>query len=257
MEWKQIEQNWVLTPTKPKAVIHFLGGAFFATAPQITYARFLEALAAQQFVIVATPYVNTFDHKQIAIEVHRSFRKVRSKLFLDYFPVFGLGHSMGCKIHLLINSFFRSDRAGNIFLAYNNYGAEQSIPFFKELASTIPEMQTMEFQPSPRATRQIVEQNYLTQHNLLVAFTNDSIDEIPQLAQQLRQKFPDHTIELTLPGTHLTSLGIDLKWQPGKAFTPVDAIAQWVQQGIHRNNDTLQIEISQWLNRRLRQMMKP
>ncbi|MFN7355618.1 MAG: DUF1350 family protein, partial [Pseudanabaena sp.] len=92
MQWKQVEENWVLTPAKPKGVIHFLGGAFFAAAPQVAYSRLLEQLAENHYAIVATPVLNsTFDHRQIARDVHTSFRKVRSKLFLDYFPVFGIG----------------------------------------------------------------------------------------------------------------------------------------------------------------------
>ncbi|MDX2254891.1 MAG: DUF1350 family protein [Pseudanabaenaceae cyanobacterium bins.39] len=249
MEWKQVEENWVLTPPKPKGVIHFLGGAFFAAAPQIAYSRVLEQLGQNNYAIVATPFLNsTFDHRQIARDVHSSFRKVRSKLFLDYFPVFGMGHSMGCKIHLLVNSLYKPQRAGNIFIAYNNYSADRSIPFFKELANKIPEMNTMDFTPSPKETDQLVIANYETQANLLIKFIDDDIDEISSLAQILQQKFPRSLTLKTLKGTHLTSMGIDLKWQTGKSFSPVDAIAQWIKQEVHRNNQTLEQVMLSWLD---------
>jgi hypothetical protein len=248
MEWKQVEQNWVLTPPQPKGVVHFLGGAFFAAAPQISYGRLLEKLASHSYVIVATPFINTFDHRQIAVDVHRSFQQARSKLFLDYFPIFGIGHSMGCKLHLLINSLFQSDRNGNIFIAYNNYSANQSIPFFKELASTIPEMSAMEFEPSPQATLEIVERDYDIPHNLLIRFFNDDIDEIPALSKLLTRKFPNSVKTQALPGTHLTSMGVDFNWQTGSSFTPIDAIAQWFKQGIHRDNHTLEQVLLRWLS---------
>nr|WP_231662373.1 DUF1350 family protein [Pseudanabaena sp. 'Roaring Creek'] len=248
MEWKQIEENWVLTPQKPKGVIHFLGGAFFAAAPHVAYSRVLEQLAQNNYAIVATPFLNnTFDHRQIAREVHNSFRKARSKLFLDYFPVFGMGHSMGCKIHLLINSLYKPTRAGNIYIAYNNYSADRSIPFFKNLANTIPEMSSMEFTPSPKETEQIVTANYPTTQNLLVKFVDDDIDEISALAQLLQQKFPKTVILQTLEGTHLTSMGIDVKWQAGSNFSAIDAIAQWVKQELHKNNQTLELVLLAWL----------
>ena len=248
MEWQQVENNFVLTPTQPKGVIHFLGGAFFAAAPHISYSRTLETLAQAGYVIVATPFVNsTFDHRQIAMDVHKSFKRTRSKLFLDYFPLFGMGHSMGCKIHLLINSLYPSERTGNIFIAYNNYGAKQSIPLFKEFAGTIPEMSIMEFTPSPLETMELINQSYEVENNLLVKFVDDDIDEIAVLATQLQRKFNSKVKVQTLPGTHLTSMGIDLKWQAGKSFTPVDAVFQWIRQGVHKDNSTLEQTVLSWL----------
>ncbi|AFY74947.1 Protein of unknown function (DUF1350) [Synechococcus sp. PCC 7502] len=252
MEWQQVENNFVLAPSQPKGVIHFLGGAFFAAAPHISYSRILETLARAGYVIVATPIINsTFDHRQIAIDAYKSFKRTRSKLFLDYFPLFGMGHSMGCKIHLLINSFYPSERAGNIFIAYNNYGAKQSIPLFKEFAGTIPEMENMEFTPSPLETMELINQSYTVENNLLIKFVDDDIDEIAVLASQLQRKFNNNlhqkvTVK-TLPGTHLTSMGMDLKWQAGQSFTPVDAVFQWIKQGMHKDNSTLEQTILSWL----------
>ncbi|MEE3715677.1 DUF1350 family protein [Tumidithrix elongata RA019] len=249
MEWRQIEQSWVIAPPAPKAVIHFLGGAFFAAAPHVSYGRVLEKLANTGYVIVATPFTNsTFDHRQIAMDAHRSFRKVKSKLFLDYFPVFGVGHSMGCKIHLLIDSLLNPERAGNIFISYNNYSANQSIPFFKQLTGTIPEISGMEFEPSPEATKQLVDRNYKTERNLLVRFFDDDIDEILSLAQQLEQKFPTTVKVQTLPGNHLTSMGVNVNWQTGSSFTPLDAIGQWLKQEVHKDNHTLEQVMIRWLS---------
>ncbi len=248
MEWQQVEENFVLTPPQPHGVVHFLGGAFLAAAPHISYGRVLETLAKDGYVIVATPFLNnTFDHRQIAADVSKSFNRVRSKLFLDYFPIFGMGHSMGCKIHLLVNSLYNPERAGNIFIAYNNYSVKQSIPLFKEFASTIPEMSIMEFEPSPAATLALVEQKYEVKNNLLIKFFDDDIDEIAALAVHLNRKFKDTITVHTLSGTHLTSMGIDFKWQSGSSFSPLDAIAQWVKQGINKDNSTLEKVLVRWL----------
>jgi hypothetical protein len=87
MQWLQVEQNWVLTPPKPKGVIHFLGGAFFAAAPQIAYRRLLEKLASHGYVIVATPFANnTFDHGQIAKQLISRFRKPGANCFSTISP---------------------------------------------------------------------------------------------------------------------------------------------------------------------------
>lgn len=252
MEWQQVENNFVLTPSQPKGVIHFLGGAFFAAAPHISYSRVLETLAQAGYVVVATPFTNsTFDHRQIAIDVYKSFKRTRSKLFLDYFPIFGMGHSMGCKIHLLINCLYPYEhlgkRSGNIFIAYNNYGTKQSIPLFKEFSGTIPEMAIMEFTPSPLETMELINQKYEVENNLLVKFIGDDIDEIAVLASQLKRKFNEKVSVQTLPGTHMTSMGKDLKWEAGQSFTPVDAVFQWIKQGMHKDNSTLEQTLLTWL----------
>jgi len=251
MEWQLVENNYVLAPTQPKGVIHFLGGAFFAAAPHVSYSRVLETLAQAGYVIVATPFTNsTFDHRQIATDVYKSFKRTRSKLFLDYFPLFGMGHSMGCKIHLLINCLYPADkpiRAGNIFIAYNNYGTKQSIPLFKEFSGTIPEMAAMEFTPSPLETMELINDKYEVENNLLIKFVDDNIDEIAVLASQLKRKFKEKVNVQTLSGTHMTSMGMDLKWQAGQSFTPVDAVFQWIKQGMHKDNSTLEQTLLTWL----------
>jgi hypothetical protein len=66
MDWQEIAGNWVLVPPKPVAIVHFLGGAFVATAPSLTYRWLLENLAEQGYLVVATPFVNTVDHGVIA-----------------------------------------------------------------------------------------------------------------------------------------------------------------------------------------------
>ncbi|MCZ8057546.1 MAG: DUF1350 family protein, partial [Microcystis sp. LE19-12.2C] len=42
MNWQEIAGNWVFLPRRPRGIIHFLGGAFVAAAPNITYRWLLE-----------------------------------------------------------------------------------------------------------------------------------------------------------------------------------------------------------------------
>ncbi|KAF7807522.1 DUF1350 domain-containing protein [Senna tora] len=46
-DWSEVEGAWVLKPksTKPKYVVHFVGGIFVGAAPQLTYRWFLERLS--------------------------------------------------------------------------------------------------------------------------------------------------------------------------------------------------------------------
>lgn len=271
MEWQEIYGNWVLIPSRPIAIIHFLGGAFVATAPQVTYRALLEALAAQGYAIVATPFVNTLDHTTIAQRVMRM-----SNLALDYLtrdvlrqyslPIYGVGHSMGCKLHLLIGSLFPQERAGNILISFNNYPARRSIPlveqftqlskFTSDLASQFnsplpPQFAAafdVEFTPSPEETNRLILENYQVPRNLLVKFTNDDIDQTRSLHKVLFDRFPELTSVEILKGNHLTPLGQDVNWQAGKEFTPFDAIGQFFKQEFYRDLNQLRQTMLRWLN---------
>lgn len=249
MEWKEIAGNWVLVPRHPVGIIHFLGGAFVATAPQLTYRWLLEQLG-QEYAVVATPFVNTLDHAAIAETVLNSFDNTiaelhdRALLRRRYLPTYGVGHSMGCKLHLLIGSLFDVERAGNILISFNNYAARDAIPLVQQFNPTF----AVEFTPSPLETINLVRDRYRVRRNLLIQFTNDTIDQSTALNQLLQQRFPDMVTIQTLPGSHTTPLGQDVKWQTGTSFTPFDAMGQWFKQEIYRDLNQLKRTIVLWLN---------
>ncbi|MFN3360114.1 MAG: DUF1350 family protein [Pseudanabaenaceae cyanobacterium] len=250
MNWSAIGNNWVLVPRRAKGVVHFLGGAFFAAAPQVSYNRLLEKVAEAGYLVVTTPFLNSsFDHYQIAREVYTEFATAQAELGWEGLPVFGMGHSMGCKIHLIINCQFQPQRAGNIFIAYNNYSAKRSIPFFRELGQSLPELAESEFSPSPDELNSLVADRYAVPHNLLIKFWDDDIDEIPVLANILRYKFADRVKVETLPGNHLTAMGVEFNWRVGRNFSPIDALAQWLKQETYRNNEILEKVLLSWLSR--------
>lgn len=257
MDWQEISGNWVLVPKRPTAIVHFLGGAFVATAPHITYRRLLERLALQGgCAIVATPFVNTFDHQAIAQTVLRNFNRALETLYDStlrkrYVPIYGIGHSMGCKLHLLIGSQFPVERAGNVLISFNNYAARDAVPLVEQFSSVLaqfaPDIST-EFTPSPQETTQIIAQSYQVRRNLLVKFTNDTLDQSAALTQVLQTRFPGMVIAQTLAGTHLTPLGPDVSWRSGAIFSPLDAIGQWVRQEVYRELHDLERILLRWLN---------
>ena len=123
MNWQEIRGNWVIIPRHPVGIIHFLGGAFVATLPHLTYRWLLEHLAAKGYVVIATPFVNTLDHIAIAKNVLINFERTLERLQESgeirkiYLPTYGIVHSMCCKLHLLIGSLFSVQRAGNILIS--------------------------------------------------------------------------------------------------------------------------------------------
>ncbi len=250
MDWKEIRGNWVLIPPKPIGIIHFLGGAFVATAPHLTYRWLLEQLANKGYVIIATPFVNTLDHIAIAKTVLLNFERTIERLQDSgalrqlYLPTYGLGHSMGCKLHLLIGSLLPVERAGNILISFNNYAAKEAIPLVEQLNSAF----LVEFTPSPLETNQLIQESYNIRRNLLIKFSNDTIDQSAPLTKILQARFSEMVTIQTLAGTHTTPLGQDIKWQPGASFTPLDALGQWFRQEVYRDLNQLKRAILLWIN---------
>ncbi|MEO1211380.1 MAG: DUF1350 family protein [Cyanobacteria bacterium J06638_20] len=280
--WQNIFDNWVLVPENPRGAIHFLGGAFVATVPQVSYRCLLEGLADEGYVVIATPFVNTLDHGAIAQEVLASFERaweyVRTRLLRStYLPLYGMGHSMGCKLHLLIGSQLEQVRDGNILMAYNNYPLRKAVPLgeevyqvtnqlsaqfatqitqlteqFAQLAPEVKPNLDVEFTPSPEETSHLVETQYQVKRNLLLKFTTDTIDQTRPLHDILRVRYPEMTSVQILKGNHLTPLSQDLKWQAGESFSPLDAIGQMVnqtmKQTVNRDFYQLQKAILRWLD---------
>ncbi|MDJ0730699.1 MAG: DUF1350 family protein [Crocosphaera sp.] len=252
MEWQEISGSSVLVPRYPIAIIHFLGGAFVGTAPNFTYRWLLEELAKEGYAIIATPFVNTFDHLAIARSVLNRFESIvdrlqtNSSLGQSYLPVYGIGHSMGCKLHLLIGSLFSVERAGNILISFNNYPVKKAIPFLEQI--DLENYLNLEFTPSPDETKLIIEKDYEIRRNLLIKFTQDNIDETMVLSPILDEKHPNLIALQTLSGNHLTPLSQEIKWEMGEVFTPLDAVGQWVKQTFSRDLYRLKDEILRWLN---------
>lgn len=251
MDWLEIDDNWVLVPPKPIAVVHFLGGAFMGAAPHVTYRWLLEAIADRGYIIVTTPFINTFDHYQIARSVLERFNHTLAELERlgelrrRYLPIYGLGHSMGCKLHLLIGSLPKINRAGNILIAYNNAPVNEAIPLGLNLSSLLE----LEFTPSPEETETLIQKDYQIRRNLLIRFQQDTIDQSGRLIAILQARFANMVTLQTLAGNHLTPLGQDINWQAGREFSPLDAMGQWVKQEfIYKDITRLKSEILRWLN---------
>ncbi|CAK9322472.1 unnamed protein product [Citrullus colocynthis] len=144
-DWTEVEGAWVLKPrnSTPKYVVHFVGGIFVGAAPQLAYRLFLERLSEKGIFIIATPYASGFDYFLIADEVQFKFDRCH-RAFLDSvrdLPIFGIGHSLGSVIHLLIGSRYAVERSGNVLMAFNNKEASSAVPLFSPVL--VPMAQSM------------------------------------------------------------------------------------------------------------------
>jgi len=268
--WERVQtatgDAWVLEPppgTPRRAVVHFVGGALVGASPQLAYRLVLERLARGGATVVATRYSLRFDHSSIADALLATFqatceilagREGRMSNGEDAgedatgtplgVPVVGVGHSLGCLMHLLAcvrkpQSPAVAARVGNVLMSFNAKPATDAIPAFSSviapgvqgigesevvrqalesplgeaamalqrdlrdvapplLAQALPLVDQLEgvyddiaqgvreFKPSSREVRAMVREGYATRCNLLIKFTDDSLDETDTLASWLQ-----------------------------------------------------------------------
>ena len=81
--------------------------------------------------IVAAPFATGFDHDRIADEVQFKLScATRAATGGASLPTFGVGHSMGSLLHILISCRYPVQRAGNVLMSFNNRDVLDAIPFF-------------------------------------------------------------------------------------------------------------------------------
>ena len=211
MSWRQRGNLWCLWPERPLGLVEFIGGSYLAATPQLSYRRLLEALAAQGLAVHAWSYVPGFDHQEQATRAWKEFRQERRRLPSPGLePALRLGHSLGCKLHLLAPDNGRSC-SGLAAVSFNNFSAERSVPLLAEVGQGLGFRS--EFCPSPQETLRLVAGTYLQPRNLLVRFHSDNLDQTPKLLEALRSRSGDRTELLELPGDHLTPASAGLRRQ--------------------------------------------
>jgi hypothetical protein len=206
--WRQLGELWLLEPSGTcKGTLQFIGGSYLAATPQLSYRRLLESLARRHWRILAWSYVPGFDHQAQANAAWRQFRLQRQS---TTGPLLRLGHSLGCKLHLLAPDGGRACD-GLVALSFNNFSAERSVPLLAELGQQF--QFRSEFSPSPEQTLELVGRSYGQPRNLLVRFNRDELDQSARLLGVLRQRPQDRSQLLELPGDHLTPASAGLRRQ--------------------------------------------
>ncbi len=225
--WRSIGKVWCSWPAQPKGLIELIGGSYLSATPHICYKRLLEGLIDNGFAIHAWRYIPGFDHQAQANDAWRNFRLSREKLKLRIgvgFKPIRLGHSLGCKLHLLAPDGGRNSQS-LIAISFNNFKADQSIPMIRKVSSSLG-IQT-EFSPNPDQTIKLIIQQYHQEKNLLIRFRNDELDQSHKLLESLKQRNFDSSSILNIDGNHLTPASTGLR---------NNLLGEWADDSMKRKN---------------------
>jgi Protein of unknown function (DUF1350) len=85
--------------------------------------------------VVAAPYETSFDHDRIADVLQLKMTECLRGLDAEVsgLPIYGLGHSLGSVLTLMINSKCGVHRDGNALLSFNHRPVTDTIPFLSPL----------------------------------------------------------------------------------------------------------------------------
>lgn len=203
-QWECVAGNYILGPSgEPKAVIHFIGGAFIGATPQIMYRSFLEQLVQRGYVVVATPYNLSFDYMDSVAGIADSWTMLRNNYLSKFYPsaeipVIGVGHSAGALFQSLGSSLFLDDfnrRTANVLISFNNMQASDAIPVYKnvfapafssivQLENTVPQELREGFALIPNAFEDFIMGNGLTPNRVRENFL-PTLQEARMILEQI------------------------------------------------------------------------
>ena len=198
-------------PSRPNGLIEIIGGSYISIKPEITYKRLISSFLQRNFAVHSWSYVPNFDHQLQANQAWKQFRQSKKVLEkrVGLIPKsIRLGHSLGCKLHLLAPDGGRNCD-GLVAISFNNFKADKSIPMLGRMSQRL-NLQT-EFSPSPNETFNLIREHYEQINNLLIKFKNDNLDQNNILLKLLKSRRSDKSDIMRLNGNHLTPVSVGLR----------------------------------------------
>jgi len=204
-------------PSRPIGLIELIGGSYISIKPEVTYKRIISGFLQKNFAVHSWGYIPNFDHQlqaNYAWKQFRQSRKILEKRVGIKLKSIKLGHSLGCKLHLLAPDGGRNCD-GLVAISFNNFKADKSIPLLRKMTSKL-NFQT-EFSPSPSETLNLIKEHYEQINNLLIKFKNDNLDQNDLLLQSLKERPSDKSKIMLLDGNHLTPVSLGIREKLAKS----------------------------------------
>ena len=149
-------------------------------------------------------------------------KKVLSKRINKELKTVRVGHSLGCKIHLISPDGGRNCEKF-ISISFNNFSANKSIPLLKNISKKL-EFRS-EFSPSPNRTLKIINNTYIQNKNLLIKFDDDKLDQTESLLSALKFRANDNSKGILMKGNHTLIASAGLR---------EDLLGEWADDDLKR-----------------------
>ncbi len=232
---RKISDVFCQWPSRPIGLIEIIGGSYISIKPEITYKKLISSLLEKNFAVHSWSYIPNFDHQIQANQAWKQFRLSRNILEKRVGLIqksIRLGHSLGCKLHLIAPDGGRNCN-GLVAISFNNFRADKSIPMIRKMSKRL-NFQT-EFSPNPSETLNLIRDQYTQVNNLLIKFKNDNLDQNNLLLKSLKERDSDKSKIMQLDGNHLTPVSLGLRekllksnFQSSLKYTKIDSIVDQI-----------------------------
>ena len=226
MFFKKFQFNtYCFWPSNPKKIVEFIGGSYLASKPDFAYKRFIGNLLKKNYAVHAYRYIPQFDHQEISFKAWKDFKSCKKVLFKRIskeINTIRIGHSLGCKLHLISPDGGRNCEKF-ISISFNNFSANNSIPLLRNISQKF-EFKS-EFSPSPKRTLKIINNTYIQNKNLLIKFNDDKLDQTGSLLSTLKLRENDNSKGLLMRGNHTLIASAGLR---------EDFLGEWADNDLKR-----------------------
>ena len=208
---RRIRDVFCQWPARPVGLIEIIGGSYISIKPEVSYRRLISGFLQRNFAVHSWSYIPNFDHQIQANHAWKQFRLSRNILEKRVGSIkksIRVGHSLGCKLHLLAPDGGRNCN-GLVAMSFNNFKADKSIPMLSKMSKRLNFQ--AEFSPSPRETLNLIREHYEQMNNMLIKFKNDNLDQNNLLLKALKKRDSDKSKIMQLDGNHLTPVSLGLR----------------------------------------------
>lgn len=245
--WEEVEGAWVRRPSRRAwGVVHFTGGAVLGGFPHLCYDAMLSSLSeASGLLVIATPYELGTDHDGIAEACAKLLTQALAAVCLadgydaSTLPLFGVGHSLGAKLQVLLACRGTLRYRAQAMVAFNNASATDSVRLLQQFARELLEdgralgrdvsdavlgmmpvigamaeraaaVSGLQFKPDPKETLRRAAEEYAVQRCMLVTFNDDKLDQNEELREELAERRDTDISTARRTGNHLTPVVVTL-----------------------------------------------
>jgi hypothetical protein len=258
--WERLGDCEVIAPAGqfPWGVVFFLGGAVLGQFPRLCYDSLLRPLADRTgCAVIAVPYETDVDHGLLAAGAEKRFRDALGLAADRYgwttkrMPVFGLGHSLGAKLHVIRHSTSTEGVEAEplAVMAFNNFSLSDSLTLAKEalqtfqgggvppgldiawnmlqpLAQQAAKNAGMEFTPDAEEMEDMIRAGYTARSTRIIGFGIDQLDCGIELSAATSETGSGPVVCTDLPGNHLTPVFFSVGELAGAALGGQGAMGQ-------------------------------
>ena len=217
---------------RPTAVLHFVGGTFFGSAPKLWYRTFLEGLVRHtQCAIVVTPIPVTLlksplQHIELTQKLMRALDYAWVSVLEDEYgdnlsgvPVCGMGHSLGARLLVVLATLTKNKPRGPVppyksfaLISFTNFGASAGIPGVSTLMRQSKKQEKVQQIKKERQQRKEAQRNRRWVDDEYAYDDGDDVDgEWDELMDDLQGMFQEQASRVK---TALTPKSEDLEFFP-------------------------------------------